>query len=333
MTGYVSPGKRSIGGNRPDFSGPLGKDLAALILPEHVLARSEIISRRELSVSGVALEGSVEGPVIGFSSGYIRDTGISLGPYPLTIAARVQLGTFADRRLAHVTDGTTLNCILGVQITASGVRAQFYNGAEVITDYLPTVAGEWATIVLRVSSVGMSITGSGTTHSTLFTPTGTPNRLCIGNPDWGSGEYFDGKVSWLAAWRRVLDDREVDALTLGRRAERLLRRAPVYFLPSAGGGGATIAGSFAATESAVDTAAFAGDVLVSGSFTGTDSVDTTSFSGLVKVAGSFAPTESAVDSAAFTGNVVTAGIPTLSSPTVTGVTATAATPRVTITFA
>lgn len=103
--------------------------------------------------------------------------------------------------------------------------------------------------------------------------------------------------------------------------------------PSSAGGGATIAGSFAATESAVDTAAFAGDVLVSGSFTGTGSVDTTSFSGLVKVAGSFAPTESAVDSAAFTGNVVTAGIPTLSSPTVTGVTATAATPRVTITFA
>jgi hypothetical protein len=111
------------------------------------------------------------------------------------------------------------------------------------------------------------------------------------------------------------------------------KKAKILYFPSAGGGGATIAGSFAATESAVDTAAFAGDVLVSGSFTGTDSVDTTSFSGLVKVAGSFAPTESAVDSAAFTGNVVTAGIPTLSSPTVTGVTATAATPRVTITFA
>lgn len=121
---------------------------------------------------------------------------------------------------------------------------------------------------------------------------------------------------------------------LGSAPWQIFRKQPrILYFTAPSGGGATIAGSFAATESAVDTAAFAGDVLVSGSFTGTDSVDTTSFSGLVKVAGSFAPTESAVDSAAFTGNVVTAGIPTLSSPTVTGVTATAATPRVTITFA
>ena len=105
-----------------------------------------------------------------------------------------------------------------------------------------------------------------------------------------------------------------------------------YFIPSAGGGGATITGTFSGTDS-VDTTSFAGDVLIQGTLAATDATDTTSFSGAVPISGTFSPTESAVDSAAFSGSVATAGIPTLSSPTVVSVTATTAVPRVTVTFA
>ena len=97
-------------------------------------------------------------------------------------------------------------------------------------------------------------------------------------------------------------------------------------------GGATITGTFSGTDS-VDTTSFAGDVLIQGTLAATDATDTTSFSGAVPISGTFSPTESAVDSAAFSGSVATAGIPTLSSPTVVSVTATTAVPRVTVTFA
>lgn len=104
------------------------------------------------------------------------------------------------------------------------------------------------------------------------------------------------------------------------------------YAPSSAGGGATITGTFSGTDS-VDTTSFAGDVLIQGTLAATDATDTTSFSGAVPISGTFSPTESAVDSAAFSGSVATAGIPTLSSPTVVSVTATTAVPRVTVTFA
>lgn len=107
--------------------------------------------------------------------------------------------------------------------------------------------------------------------------------------------------------------------------------AGVIALFKAAGGGATITGTFSGTDS-VDTTSFAGDVLIQGTLAATDATDTTSFSGAVPISGTFSPTESAVDSAAFSGSVATAGVPTLSSPTVVSVTATTAVPRVTITF-
>lgn len=97
-------------------------------------------------------------------------------------------------------------------------------------------------------------------------------------------------------------------------------------------GGAT--GSFAVTESGSDTPSFAGDVIVSGSFAVSESgADTPSFAGLTKVSGSFALTESGADTALFEGFLPVEGIPTLTNATVTAVTRTAATPRVTVTFA
>jgi hypothetical protein len=102
--------------------------------------------------------------------------------------------------------------------------------------------------------------------------------------------------------------------------------------PSSAGGGAT--GSFAVTESGSDTPSFAGDVIVSGSFAVSESgADTPSFAGLTKVSGSFALTESGADTALFEGFLPVEGIPTLTNATVTAVTRTAATPRVTVTFA
>ena len=104
-----------------------------------------------------------------------------------------------------------------------------------------------------------------------------------------------------------------------------------YFIPSAGGGGAT--GSFAVTESGSDTADFDGLVKVAGSFAVTEAgSDTSDIDGLVKVSGSYALTESGSDSALFEGYFPVEGIPTLTSATVTAVTRTTATPRVTITF-
>jgi hypothetical protein len=114
---------------------------------------------------------------------------------------------------------------------------------------------------------------------------------------------------------------------------QIFRKQPrILYFTAPSGGGATITGTFSGTDS-VDTTSFAGDVLIQGTLAATDATDTTSFSGAVPISGTFSPTESAVDSAAFSGSVATAGIPTLSSPTVVSVTATTAVPRVTVTFA
>ena len=109
------------------------------------------------------------------------------------------------------------------------------------------------------------------------------------------------------------------------------KKAKILYFPSAGGGGAT--GSFAVTESGSDTADFDGLVKVAGSFAVTEAgSDTSDIDGLVKVSGSYALTESGSDSALFEGYFPVEGIPTLTSATVTAVTRTTATPRVTITF-
>jgi hypothetical protein len=118
-----------------------------------------------------------------------------------------------------------------------------------------------------------------------------------------------------------------------RNPWQIVRKQPrILYFTAPSGGGATITGTFSGTDS-VDTTSFAGDVLIQGTLAATDATDTTSFSGAVPISGTFSPTESAVDSAAFSGSVATAGIPTLSSPTVVSVTATTAVPRVTVTFA
>lgn len=143
--------------------------------------------------------------------------------------------------------------------------------------------------------------------------------------------FYADPILLSASWGRVLADEEAYAI-LDRPAQ-LVR--PVsrrrFFLPSAGGGGAT--GSFAVTESGSDTADFDGLVKVAGSFAVTEAgSDTSDIDGLVKVSGSYALTESGSDSALFEGYFPVEGIPTLTSATVTAVTRTTATPRVTITF-
>lgn len=87
---------------------------------------------------------------------------------------------------------------------------------------------------------------------------------------------------------------------LGREPFGIFRARRAYFIPSAGGGGAT--GTLAATESGSDTASIAGDVLVSGALASSESgSDTAALTGDVLVSGSLAVTESGSDAAAFTG--------------------------------
>ena len=155
-----------------------------------------------------------------------------------------------------------------------------------------------------------------------------------GSPDTYAGsEYFYGShLQVFASGTRFPDQLARDVSENPYR--RLLQSVSAQgnYFNVAGGGGATITGTFSGTDS-VDTTSFAGDVLIQGTLAATDATDTTSFSGAVPISGTFSPTESAVDSAAFSGSVATAGIPTLSSPTVVSVTATTAVPRVTVTFA
>jgi hypothetical protein len=157
-------------------------------------------------------------------------------------------------------------------------------------------------------------------------------------PSMSSGRFASGSAGsvygWFffaAFWDRILSPSEIAALDSNPWA--LFRKsARILYFTAPSGGGATITGTFSGTDS-VDTTSFAGDVLIQGTLAATDATDTTSFSGAVPISGTFSPTESAVDSAAFSGSVATAGIPTLSSPTVVSVTATTAVPRVTVTFA
>ena len=93
-------------------------------------------------------------------------------------------------------------------------------------------------------------------------------------------------------------------------------------------------GTLAATESGADTAALAGDVLIDGSLAATESGgDTAALAGDVLIAGTFAATESGADVAAIQGTAhVASGIPVLSAPSMSSITATTAVPRVTLTF-
>jgi hypothetical protein len=78
-------------------------------------------------------------------------------------------------------------------------------------------------------------------------------------------------------------------------------RAQTFAIPPAGGAG-PVTGSFAVTESGVDTAAFAGDVLIDGSLAATESGgDTAALAGDVLISGTFAATESGADVAAIQG--------------------------------
>lgn len=175
-----------------------------------------------------------------------------------------------------------------------------------------------------------SYIGSATTGP--IGPSTTP-AIYGSTSTYGSAEYYYGShLHVFASGTRIPDElaREVSKnpyiILYGPN-----KTQPRYFAAPSGGG-ATIAGTFSGTDS-VDTTSFAGDVLIQGTLAATDATDTTSFSGAVPISGTFSPTESAVDSAAFSGSVATAGIPTLSSPTVVSVTATTAVPRVTVTFA
>ena len=173
----------------------------------------------------------------------------------------------------------------------------------------------------------------GTTAFTGNLPTDAANHGAIFNyAETGLSRTPNALLFAGGVYNRALSD--ADIAQLADNPFQLIRPVSgrIYFFPSAGGGGATITGTFSGTDS-VDTTSFAGDVLIQGTLAATDATDTTSFSGAVPISGTFSPTESAVDSAAFSGSVATAGIPTLSSPTVVSVTATTAVPRVTVTFA
>lgn len=165
--------------------------------------------------------------------------------------------------------------------------------------------------------------------TTAALPISAMTKLVLGG-DYSQANQTTTRIQYFAVWDRVLSDYEMREFNAAP-FQALEKRRRVFYFTTAGGG-ATITGTFSGTDS-VDTTSFAGDVLIQGTLAATDATDTTSFSGAVPISGTFSPTESAVDSAAFSGSVATAGIPTLSSPTVVSVTATTAVPRVTVTFA
>lgn len=139
------------------------------------------------------------------------------------------------------------------------------------------------------------------------------------------------RATLIAAFSQGLSDPEMRAITAAPWGELVRKQPRILYFTAPSGGGAT--GSFAVTESGSDTADFDGLVKVAGSFAVTEAgSDTSDIDGLVKVSGSYALTESGSDSALFEGYFPVEGIPTLTSATVTAVTRTTATPRVTITF-
>lgn len=227
------------------------------------------------------------------------------------------------------------------QLRTDGSNWAFYHLSSAPSDILageaggltlnsPTVlAGKWENGAISLFKNGVRVAGPVTATGAFR----TPNKVWLMSDGAGVNPWH-GSVYLNAFWAgRSFSDAALCELTSNQSAPWQIFRRPRYLyisLPS--GGGATIAGTFSGTDS-VDTTSFSGDVLIQGTLAATDATDTTSFSGAVPISGTFSPTESAVDSALFEGNVVTAGVPTLSSPTVVSVTATSAIPRVTVTFA
>ncbi len=180
-------------------------------------------------------------------------------------------------------------------------------------------------------------------NGVFSTPTACTGSLSYPNsPDRGptlgnmydysaTGLSFNGQIYLGLLWDYALSDAEI--IELCKNPWQVFsKKSSILYFPSAGGGGATT-GSFAVTESGSDTADFGGLVKVAGSFAVTEAgSDASDIDGLVKVSGSYALTESGSDSALFEGYFPVEGIPTLTSATVTAVTRTTATPRVTITF-
>lgn len=332
--------------------------MTALILPgqldvplrDRLRLAYDFTSLRERSrgVSPTAFYGAVGPGSFGMPSG---NAGFQLppgsfSPQRLTIVCRFRRNDFNALENHFLTADSYSISQRSFQFRLSGDTVEligFVSGS-------PLTVGGWFYEAYRDVPLTVGVTHDGTTTTilglhgsnlaTLYSGTG------IGSPLDVTGAYPGVGVGWanastaydttrstthryLLAWDAALplnDLREVmrdpGAAFQGRR---------ILYFNVAGGGGAT--GSFAVTESGSDTADFDGLVKVAGSFAVTEAgSDTSDIDGLVKVSGSYALTESGSDSALFEGYFPVEGIPTLTSATVTAVTRTTATPRVTITF-
>lgn len=229
------------------------------------------------------------------------------------------------------TVGTGHTFTVGPSSTASGITVLAFSGAA--SSALDQYATNYST----------SAATTGTTGS--ITPSENGEMLVFGGPCGGDGISFSSSSVGTVAQSTTGTSGSDYAIGIGYYEQSTAAAinptltwnsssvwgATIASFKGAGGGGAT--GSFAVTESGSDTADFDGLVKVAGSFAVTEAgSDTSDIDGLVKVSGSYALTESGSDSALFEGYFPVEGIPTLTSATVTAVTRTTATPRVTITF-
>ena len=262
-----------------------------------------------------------------------------------TVMAVFAIDTYPPSQLASVvgfsnsiprwSDAVSSWNVLGVGSTGTVQYSEYDGSTKYASGQTISTGKVVCAIGTAVSGVGIrvavdGVVGSLTSMGTLAAINSAglaSNFTDIYGP---SVRHFAGQIYLMCGWNRALSAPELADLSVN--PWQIFRKSPrVLYFTSAGGGGATT-GTFSGTDS-VDTTSFAGDVLIQGTLAATDATDTTSFFGAVPISGTFSPTESAVDSAAFSGSVATAGIPTLSSPTVVSVTATTAVPRVTVTFA
>ncbi len=208
------PGKKPVGPVERSMAFPSFK---RIIVPQNNVRRSEIVARNPLSVSGQTLLTNENGNRACHSNGYVRDLSIGNVTLPFTLGCRFKLKTDASpagKRLMHLTKDSGLTSISGIQLVSTGMIAQHYNGSNYVTTKINITLDDWYTAWVIFTTGNILLDVNGSTQSTSMTYSGSPNRFCIGNADWASGEESDIYWEWIVycgsalseATRRKLDE-------------------------------------------------------------------------------------------------------------------------------
>ena len=323
--------QRPIGPVEIDWTNPLAKGLRYFVLTDAVNYRTNLVNQQQIAV---AMDSGIWGSGTSITTaqldGYQGEFSISkpdwIGSY--AVSYRPILGSVCWMFSSATSwDGLYATNPSDILLTSnSGFAGQITPTGNSTGGFLRVCASVPAANNFRA----ISGVGDVAIDTSAPLPIGAMTKFVIGG-DYAQANYCAAEFAYFAVWDAPLADDEMRAFN-AQPYSVLRRKSRILYFPSAGGGGAT--GSFAVTESGSDTASFTGDVIIAGAFAPAESgSDTPSFSGLVKVSGSFALTESGADTALFEGFLPVEGIPTLTNATVTAVTRTAATPRVTVTFA